>query len=374
MRELKILGLFFTKGISVKFWKGSGLLDREKVIYEKLLEEEVFDKILWFSYGSKDKFYENELKNGIEIIEMPAFFNFPFGKLIYSFLLPFFQREHLKKCTVYKTNQIWGSWAAVLAKWFYKKKLFVRTGFTLSHISLHRKKRLNYLKGSISEYFAYKNSDCSSVSSQETFNYVKQRFKPDNLYVLPNFINTEVFKPFNLEKKRDIIFVGRLSEVKNLFNLIKAVAETNCSLDIYGAGELKYKLQAYISKLKLQNQVFLKGKVANKRLPDLINQYKIYILPSFYEGMPKTLLEAMSCGAACIGTNVKGISEVIDDNKNGILCEIDSKCISEAINLLISSVEKRKFIGENARKLIETDFSLEKVLEIEERIYKSIMQ
>ena len=46
------------------------------------------------------------------------------------------------------------------------------------------------------------------------------------------------------------------------------------------------------------------GVVANDKLPDILNEYKYYILASNYEGMPKTLLEAMACGNLCIGTNV----------------------------------------------------------------------
>ena len=374
MSSVKILGLFLTKGISVKLWKESGLLDREKLIYEELLKEGVFDKIYWFSYGWNDKIYENELKNGIEIIEMPAFFKFPSGKLIYSFLLPFFQRKFLKECIIYKTNQIWGSWTAVFAKWMYKKKLFVRTGYTLSLFNSLKKRRIAYIKSVCIERLAYNNSDLASVSSQSDFEYIKQRYKPKQLIIIPNFIDTDVFKPLNAEKTRELIFVGRLSKQKNLFNLIKAVAQTNYTLDIYGDGELRNELLAYISELKITNQIFLRGRVANKRLPDLINQCKIYILPSFYEGMPKTLLEAMSCGAACIGTKVKGILELIENGKNGVLVEIDAESILSGIKMLMCDGNQRNSLGQKAREKVSQFFSLVSVADIEKEVYQRQMK
>jgi len=65
---MKILGLFFTEGISVELWHNKGMFFREKLIYEKLLEKGVLDKIYWFSYGVNDKKYEKYLHEDIEKI------------------------------------------------------------------------------------------------------------------------------------------------------------------------------------------------------------------------------------------------------------------------------------------------------------------
>ena len=65
------------------------------------------------------------------------------------------------------------------------------------------------------------------------------------------------------------------------------------------------------------------GRVPNTELPVLMSQYCIYVLCSNFEGSPKTLLEAMSCGLSVGGTNNPGIKNVIKHNRNGILCESD---------------------------------------------------
>src|SRR3546814_4760578 len=64
----------------------------------------------------------------------------------------------------------------------------------------------------------------------------------------------------------------------------------------------------------------LHGNLPHQNLPEMINAGRIFVLPSSYEGHPKTLLEAMACGAAVIGTDVPGIREVIEDGRTGLLC------------------------------------------------------
>ena len=89
-----------------------------------------------------------------------------------------------------------------------------------------------------------------------------------------------------------------------------------------------------------------------------MNQYHYYILPSKYEGMPKTLLEAMACSLVCIGTDVKGINEVIEDGVSGFLAKTtDTADIVDAIARAIN-YSSPNTISQNARLLIKENFSL----------------
>ncbi|MDK2789540.1 MAG: hypothetical protein PWP15_47 [Methanothermococcus sp.] len=370
---MKILGLFFTEGISVELWHNKGMFFREKLIYEKLLEKGVLDKIYWFSYGVNDKKYEKYLHEDIEIITMPKIFNFRVGKLIYSFLMPFIQYRYLKKCNIFKTNQMWGSWTAIISKIIYKKSLILRTGYTISLFSLKENKKIPYFINKLIEKLAYKFADFSIVSSNEDYNYVIKNYGVRNIIVNPNYINTDLFKPMNIKKEKDIIFVGRLSKQKNIFNLIKAFKSLNYDLDIYGDGELKEKIEELIKDLKLDDKVKLKGTVPNSELPSILNQYKIYVLPSFYEGMPKTLLEAMACGLPCLGTDVEGTREVIIHGENGWLTNTDLESINKGIVKLMEAKNLRKKLGENARKTIEEKYSLKKVVDMEIEVYENLI-
>ena len=114
------------------------------------------------------------------------------------------------------------------------------------------------------------------------------------------------------------------------------------------------------------------GRVSNAKLPYLLNQYSYFILPSFSEGMPKVLLEAMSCGLVCIGTPVSGIIEIIQNGKNGILSSgTDVNSIKLAINIAIrNNNEKIKTL---ARKTIVSSFSLNKYVEKESEVFMTIV-
>ncbi len=375
-----ILCLFFTRNVSLETWADSGLFEREKLLYHKHLNNGNFSKIYWLTYGSKDKkiskelIKRGELHSSIKVCQMPYFFNIPkIGSWLYSFLIPIIHWKVLCKVNYLKTNQMDGSWSAVLAKWIYKKPLIARTGYTQS-IFLKRsgKNRLILWLSSLVESIVYRFCDIAIVASYQDKKYLldKYRLMDDKITVVPNYIDITKFHPLDSKKYVDrLIFVGRLNKQKNLFGLIDAVSKANLILDIFGDGELKEKLKLYA----IENSVTVNfmGIVPNSELPQTLNHYRYFIIPSFYEGMPKALLEAMACGLVCIGTDVPGINEVIDDNINGFLSKgVDAMSIYDSIVLATeSNHEKLNTISESASKLIKKDYSLEAIVSIEKETF-----
>ena len=92
------------------------------------------------------------------------------------------------------------------------------------------------------------------------------------------------------------------------------------------------------------------------------------------EGNPKVLLEAMSCGIACIGSNIPGINQIINHKRNGYLCDLDSKSIAEGIKNVSENDELMKDLGKNARKDIINHYDLKKILKQEVDIYKTLLK
>jgi len=89
----------------------------------------------------------------------------------------------------------------------------------------------------------------------------------------------------------------------------------------------------------------------------------IYVLPSYREGVPRTLLEAASMGKAIVTTDTVGCREVVEDGYNGYLVPIgDSRQLSDAIELLINDKEKREIMGKNGRILAVNEFDVHKVV------------
>jgi glycosyltransferase involved in cell wall biosynthesis len=370
------LALFFTRGISLKTWIDTGLFDREKQLYEEHLRRGHLRKVYWLTYGTDDTGIASELKAAgrlhpdVMVIPMARFFSGKWGCLLYSFLMPLLHRRWLKSADIFKTNQMDGSWTAVLAKWLHRKPLVVRTGYTWS---LLKKKHdvANYKQKLIGliEHFAYNNATIVVVTSERQAHYISERYSvpEENIQVIPNYINTQLFTPLeSVEKYSDrLVFVGRLHEEKNLFNLIEAAAQTDMTLDIYGQGHLKQALEQKAAQVNVQ--VKFMGVVPNYELPAVLNRYRYYILPSLHEGMPKTLLEAMACGLICIGTNVDGINQIIEDGVSGYIAKgTTPQALVEVINRAIQLPNDH--IVQEAVCKIRRGFSLQTVAEQESEI------
>lgn len=366
----KTLALFFTTGVSVKTWHDIGMIDREVAIYNEL--SKYFKHIYFFTYGDEEDLkFKSYLADNITVIPKKYISN----SLLYSFMIPFIHHKILKDAYILKTNQMWGSWSAVLTNLIYRKKLVVRTGYMLS-IDLAKenpKSGIKWIMKSI-ERIAYRFADGIITSSPSNFEYVEKNYDPFGIHVLiPNYVEAEIFKPINtIKKKGSICFVGRLNQEKNLFVLLEALKSLPYTLTIIGSGRQEEELRISANKNEV-NANFL-GNIPNHDLPKILNSHELFILPSIRgEGMPKTLLEAMSCGMPVIGTNVKGINEVIEHGKNGILCDTDSNSIRKAIITLMEDEKLRKKLGENARRTIVENYNLSNLAEKELKLMEELV-
>lgn len=368
------LALFFTFGISAKLWKEKGLLERERLIYENLLERGIIDKVYWFTYGSRDKDIEKELKEGIQIVPLPQILNSGAGSILYSLILPLIHYKTLRNIDIFKTNQMSGSWTAIIAKLLFKKPLIVRTGYTWS---LFAEKgdtcKAKFFVIKMLEKLACSFSDTLVVSSPNDLDYLKQNYSLDNKgEIIPNYIDTDLFKPLNEKKaEKAICFVGRLTSQKNLLSLLKALIGVPYSLSIIGSGEEMASLSTYARENHIS--VNFLGDIENSKLPVILNRHELFILPSLYEGTPKALLEAMSCGIPCIGTNVEGIAGIIRHKENGYICSTDPASIRRAINEVSEKKALLASMGRNARQTIIENFSLEKTIEKETSLYRALL-
>ena len=191
------------------------------------------------------------------------------------------------------------------------------------------------------------------------------------------YVITDIFKPHpETSKKYDLIFIGRSSEQKNLSNLLKALIylkseKREVSLLMVGDCCKDASIKRIIDREGLN--VTLAGNIPNYDLPNLLNQARIFILPSYYEGHPKALLEAMSCGLPCIGANVMGIKEDLDHLKTGYLCDTDFKGIADSIDVLSADRVLQETIGRNAREYILKNYSLDIVMKMELDIINEVI-
>ena len=364
----KTLALFFTAGVSLKTWHDIGMIDREVAVYNEL--SKYFKHLYFFTYGDNDDLkFQHYLTENITIV--PS--RYTFNLLLYSFMLPFIHCKILKNIDIFKTNQMLGSWSAVIAKILYRKKLVARTGYTWSIFhSVENPKNRKILMVKNVERLAYRACDAAITSSEGDFNYIEQNYHPRRHTLIYNYVETEVFKPLNrIKQKGSICFIGRLQDIKNLVALLEALKGLPYTLDIIGNGQQEEELKRFTINNKVKAN-FL-GNIPNHKLPEILSTHELFVLPSLLEGMPKTLLEAMACGLPVIGTNVEGIKEVIKHGENGILCDTDSGSIRKAITSVMEDEGLRKRLGKNARKTIEKGFSLEKLVDKELELYTQLL-
>lgn len=363
------LTLFFTEGVSLQTWDRVGILDREIKPYNKLAG--LIDRIYFITYGDKNdlKYAEKLAKN---IIILPKKINLP--NRLYSLLIPFFHRKELKEADIYKTNQMLGSWSAVLGKIFFRKKLIVRCGYQLSLSPLNW--QMGFFKKMLAgliEYVSYKMADHIIITSNSARDYIMRRYKiiADKIEVLSNYVDVDLFKAVEAQKiKNSIVYVGRLGEEKNLMSFFEAMVGLDVTLIIFGTGSQEVKLKQYVQENNLH--VEFRGNIPNNQLPEELSKYEIFILPSLYEGNPKVLLEAMACALPVVGTNVRGIREIIRHKENGYLCEISSNSIKNAIIKVLGDEELKIKMGKNARQYIEENCALDKIIERENQIYRRL--
>lgn len=370
MKNSKSLTLFFTHDVSLKIWKERGLFDREVRPYLYFAKHLGWD-IQFFTYGSNEDLEYAEELFPIKII--PAYLGMkkPKQKLVRLLISPFLILKHhkeLKKQSIYKSNQFWGSWNIILAKFLWGGKALGRCGYELLTFTINEKKSLPRLcfVWAIS-YFTYKFSDMVLVATEADKLSATKRFsflKDKTLIVESNWIDTDIFVDQSNKKKHiDIGFIGRFNPQKNLELLIAAAKIVKCTLNLCGSGEEKSKLE----KLCTDRRFTISDPLENRDVPNLLNQFKIFVLPSHYEGNPKALLEAMSCKCAVIATDVPGSREIITNGENGILCESTAESLATCISTLLDDPKLRTQIGENAGKYVRKNNSLNSYLEREQK-------
>jgi len=366
--------LFFTGGVGLKTWAEVGNLEREITIYQRLTEH--LKAVNFVTYGGRaDYRYADSLGNiGLYPISRRGSMTI---KLVHLLIRHW---PMLMRSDVFKTNQIQGSEIPVWLKKHSGKKLIVRCGYLHSRNTIKEYEDEKIIKDAIQlERNAFSASDIAIVTSSWQRDTVTNKYNinPAKIKVIPNYVVTDVFKPHpEIEKKCDLIFVGRAGKEKNIANLLKAIQymkTKNRSISLLMVGGCCYdnKIKEIVNYYALD--VIFKGNIPNFDLPYIFNQAKIFILPSYYEGHPKALLEAMSCGLPCVGSDVTGIREDIEHMKTGYLCKTDYESIANAIETVLSDESLQKTIGKNARKYIIEKYSIERILKMELDVIREVI-
>ena len=166
-----------------------------------------------------------------------------------------------------------------------------------------------------------------------------------------------------------------MAEIKGIENFIQAIPEiltekNNFKFILIGDGPLMDKIKEFRDANHLQENIILTGWINHNDLPRYLNEFKLLILPSYTEGLPNVILEAMACGTPVITTNVGAIPDIIQDEHTGFIMDDNSE---ETIRINITRALQHpqlNVIVQNANILVNKEFNYNNTL----NLWKKILQ
>ena len=185
--------------------------------------------------------------------------------------------------------------------------------------------------------------------------------------------------PLIAQPKPIVLSLGRLGERKGTYDILKAIPLILATFPktkfcLGGDGDIQ-QVKNILSKESWGQNVELLGWVQGKEKAKNLQQASIFLLPSYNEGLPLAILEAMSYGIPVISTPVGGIPEAVIDGKTGFLIQPgDITAIAEKVTLLLKNFELRNQIGTNAREYAQEKFEIKVILQKLFAIYDSLLE
>lgn len=368
------LTLFFTRRTGLCDWDRTGNLEREVQLYRRLGGS--LKRVNFITYGGgQDRAYSPRIA---PIQVCPIARHLPIS--VSRRLLRMSHSSLLCETDIFKTNQVAGAEVATWLKRKFGKKLITRCGYLYSRFMEERTANAHRIRRAYAiEHEAFTVADAVIVTTERDRQWSMEShgLHPEKIHVIPNYVLTDVFKPApDVQKTHDLVCIAKASPQKNLNALLEAmqylkrdIGDLSCMLIGSAAadGQLRRRAEQY------DLDITFLARVPHLDLPDYLNRCRVFVLPSLYEGHPKALLEAMSCGLPCIGTDVVGIREDLSHRQNGYLCKTDPVSLAGAIKQVLEDADLQQELGRNARQHVKSRYDIEKVLELELRLMQRLL-
>jgi len=365
------LVLFFTRGVSLRTWHEAGMFSREVAVYERLAEHDV--RTTFVTYGDESDGEAAERIPGIRVCHRRADDPPPSP----DNPIPWVPDDLLAAADFFKTNQTRGADAALAAARRFGKPFIARCGYMWSQVAIsqHGNDSDAAREAVAVEAEVFSAADRVIVTTEAMRQDVAGRLPSvePRVRVVPNYVDTDRFCPSHAcgGRRRRLCFVGRLNQdEKNLRALVAAIDGLDVELDLIGNGPLRDELLQAAAR---DPRLHVLGSVPNEHLPEHLRAADAFVLPSFYEGHPKALLEAMACGLPVITTNVPGVRELIQNGHTGWLCDTDAESLRAGIQAVLSDAALADRMGVNARRYVVEHCSLSRVIELELAIYREAL-
>jgi len=282
--------------------------------------------------------------------------------------------------------------------------LFFQCHFPLSFLvsKLLKLKLISYIGGShfywsylrkrttLDMFFAYTNLPIQKICYKLSNILITLSPNMINIIGLENYISKTMFALPRLDKKfykefkivtkyenrNNIVgFVGLICRRKGIINLIHAIRyfikdKSDYKFLLIGKGPLLEIIKTEIKRLGLSKFIIIKGFVNYDDLKKYYNEMKLYVLPSYAEGIPSTIFEAMASGTPILTTSVGGIADVIKEGETGFLLKSnDPKYIAKRMIKLLDNPTQLQKVSSIAYEFSKENFSYRKTLDAWRKIF-----
>lgn len=273
------------------------------------------------------------------------------------------------------------------------KGSFFRKYYVAKLCKKNNKKVIIHLHGSEFKDFYYSGDENRKAKIQELFNladvtivlgeswreFITSISPKANVVIVNNAVKIPDIGEKKLHERVTFLFLGALIKRKGVMDLLQATKQlvnegvTSFKVLIAGGGEEEQLLKQYVTENKISDYVEFLGWVGNDDKPGLFEKSDVLVLPSYNEGLPIAILEAMSYGLPIISTNVGSISEAVIDGKNGYLFtpgNID--ILQELMKNFVCDKSLWKKFSQKSKSISKLKFSEDTFFEKIENIYKEL--
>lgn len=349
---------------------------------KKGIQVDIYNRRGYNVAGSKYDKSNKKLKyyKGCRILTIPTFQNKKLNAVIYSFL-----------ATV---RALFGNYDVIHfhaegpCSMIWIPHLFgIRTIATIHGLDWQRSKwggfATNYLK--FGEKIAVKYADEIIVLSKNVQQYFKDTYDRDTVYI-PNGVNKPevrvakiITEKYDIGKDEYILFLARLVPEKGLDYVLEAFEKIDTDKKLVIAGgsshtndyveSIKKKVDKINNKTVKGKRVIMTGFVQGRELEELYSNAYVYVLPSDIEGMPISLLEAMSYGNCCVGSDIPECTEVVE-NKAVVFKKSDVKDLSKKLEWLLENPDVVDGYNKDASNFICNKYDWNIVTTLTEKLYE----
>lgn len=180
------------------------------------------------------------------------------------------------------------------------------------------------------------------------------------------------------ENHNQVLFLGAINKMKGCYDIVDVIANVkkqipNIKMIIAGDGEIE-QVKKKTAELGVEDNIEFPGWVRAEEKDRLLRESDVFFLPSYTEGMPMSILDAMGYGLPIVSSNVGGIPKLVHNDENGYLClPGDIKKFSDSIIKLLTDDEKREKASLESINIIASGYSIDKHLNLLEKMYSGIV-